>query len=160
MRLILLSVASLLMTHGASASAGTASGSGGLALSALVAINSPALSATDKKVMAALFSGKLTVPFPAGKKISIAADSVTCLAGDVDITRHSCNLVFGKKKITLGGSKAHQLYATLVEVGVPSDGAAGTIYESLEHLNCTVDPNEVKQRDGGGVACHFDTGAP
>jgi hypothetical protein len=40
---------------------------------------------------------------------------------------------------------AHELYATLVETGAPSDGAAGTIHESISHLLCTIDPNAIRQ---------------
>jgi hypothetical protein len=154
-----LAISLLLMTVDAGwAAGGSASGSGALALAALVAANSPVVSSSDKKVLAALFAGNVGVPYPAGKKIAVKADSVTCLAGDVDITRHSCDLMFGKKKITLSGRAAHEIYATLVEVGVPSDGAAGTIYEALSQLNCTIDPNEVEQRDGGGASCQFAPG--
>jgi len=138
--------------------AGQATGHSGLALAALIAANSPTLAASDKSVLAALFDGKLTVSFPAGKKISVQADTITCAAGNVDITYQSCQMAFGKTTVSLSGRKAHEIFATLVEVGVPSDGAAGTIYESLSHLNCTVDPNEVKQSDGSGVDCKFTAG--
>jgi len=57
------------------------------------------------------------------------------------------------------GRKAHELFATIAEVGVPSDGAAGTIYESLSHLACTINPAEIKQKAGGGAECKFDPGA-
>jgi hypothetical protein len=155
----LLAVAPCLGTTPASAAGGSASGSGGLALAALVAANSPTLASQSKKVMAALLDGKLGVAYPAGKKISVVAAGIRCSAGNVDISSHSCTLTFGKKKVTLAGRKAHEIYATLVEVGVPSDGAAGTIYESLTNLNCSVVPSKVKERDGSGVSCKFDSGA-
>ena len=47
----------------------------------------------------------------------------------------------------------------MVEAGVASDGAAGTIHESVSHLLCTIDPNAIKQKDGSGADCKFDTGA-
>jgi hypothetical protein len=155
-----LSLPAVLLVSTALAAPGTASGSGGLALSALVAANSPTVSAGDKKVLAALLAGQANASYPAGKKISIAADSITCAAGNVDITLHSCKLVFGKKTVTLTGRQAHEIYATLVEAEVPSDGALGTIYETLTHLACTVDPGEVKQKAGEGVSCKFETGGP
>jgi hypothetical protein len=157
-RAVLIAMSLLLTIETGWADGSSATGSGALALAALVAANSPAVSANDKKALAALFAGNVGVSYPAGKKIVVKADSITCLAGDVDITRHSCDLVFGKKKITLTGRAAHEIYATLVEVGVPSDGAAGTIYEALSQLNCTIDPNEVKQRAGGGATCQFAPG--
>ena len=40
--------------------------------------------------------------------------------------------------------------------GVPSDGAAGTIYEGLANLKCTLDPQAIKQNDGGGAECSYD----
>jgi hypothetical protein len=143
----------------ARAAGGTASGSSGLALSALVAANSPTLAASDKAVMAALFNAQPGVSYPAGRKIVIAADAITCSAGDVDITRHSCVLQFGSNKITLSGRMAHEIFATLIEVGVAPEGAAGTLYESLTHLSCSVDPNEIEQNTGGGVSCSFDAGS-
>ena len=83
------------------------------------------------------------------------AEAVTCRVSDVDITYHSCELSFGGKKESLTGRKARERYATLVEVGVPSDGAAGSIYEGIANLDCTVDPGAVKQEAGGGAACKF-----
>ncbi|MGB6535100.1 MAG: hypothetical protein WBF58_03970 [Xanthobacteraceae bacterium] len=150
----------MLTVASALAAAGTASGSSGLALSALVAANSPTLAPSDKAAMAALFDGQSGVSYPAGHKIVIAADGITCLAGNVDITRHSCVLQFGSNKITLTGRQAHEIFATLVEVGVTADGALGTIYESLTHLSCTVDPNEVEQNSGEGASCSFVTDGP
>jgi hypothetical protein len=137
-----------------SGSSGTM-GSGALALAALVAANSPSLTSTDKQTMAALFDGQLDQPFPAGKKIIVKADSITCRAGDVDISFQGCGLAFGAQTISLTGRKAHELYATLAEVGVPSDGAAGTIYESLTNLTCAIDLDAIKQRGGGGADCLF-----
>jgi len=36
---------------------------------------------------------------------------------------------------------------------VPSDGAAGSIFEAVSNLGCTIDPGEVKQKGGGGAHC-------
>ena len=36
--------------------------------------------------------------------------------------------------------RLHELFATIAEVGVKPDGAAGTIYEGLSQLACTIDP--------------------
>ena len=143
-----------------SASAATASGSSALALAALVAANSRLLPRQDRSLMARMFAGYLNFRFPANRKITIKADSIVCRASNVDITDRSCELTFGSKKITLNGRKAHEMFATIAEVSVPPDGAAGTIRESLSHLVCTIDPNEVKQKAGGGATCNFDPGAP
>ena len=110
--------------------------------------------------MARMFAGYLNFRFPANRKITIKADSIVCRASNIDITQRSCELTFGAKKVALSGRKAHEMYATIAEVGVPADGAAGTIFESLSHLVCTIDPNEVKQKAGGGATCNFDPGAP
>ena len=143
-----------------SASAATASGSSALALAALVAADSRLLTQQDRSVMARMFAGYLNFRYPANRKITIKADSIVCRASNVDITQRSCELTFGSKKATLSGRKAHELFATIAEVGVPPDAGAGTIRESLSHLVCTVDPNEVKQKAGGGATCNFDPGAP
>ena len=138
----------------------TAAGGSALALAALVAEHSPLLNHHEKRVMARMFDGHLNFTFPANTKISVTADSVVCRASNVDITSRSCELTFGTKKRSLKGGRAHELFATVAEAGVPPDGAAGTIFESLSHLVCTIDPNEIKQRAGGGASCQFDPGAP
>jgi hypothetical protein len=140
-----------------SASAATTSGSTALALAALVGAQSPVLSGHDKSVLARLFDGHTNVPFPANKQISVQVDDIDCSAGDVDVTMHSCTLTFGAKTANLTGRKAHELYATMVEAGVPSEGAAGRVHESLSHLMCTIDPHEIAQQGGGGADCTFDT---
>ncbi len=38
---------------------------------------------------------------------------------------------------------------------MPSDGAAGSIYEAVTKLTCTIDPNEVTQMSGGGAHCNY-----
>jgi len=61
--------------------------------------------------------------------------------------------------VNLKGRRAHELFATIGEVGVPADGAAGTIFEALSYLDCTINPHEIEQRAGGGASCSFDPGA-
>jgi hypothetical protein len=151
---VLICVPLLLFTHPASAA--TALGNSALALSALVAENSPVLTASDKLVLAALFEEQLDVPVPSNGKISVRADSITCSAGDVDISAHACGLVFGKQTLTLKGRKAHELFATIIELGVRPEGAMGRVYDSIAHVNCTIDAKEIEQRDGAGASCSFD----
>ena len=40
-----------------------------------------------------------------------------------------------------------------------ADGAAGTMFEALSHLDCTINPQEIQQKAGGGASCSFDPGA-
>lgn len=147
-------VALPLLLVGKLAWAATAAGHAALALAAVVAEHSPTLSASDKSVIAALFNGH-DGPFPAGQKIAVSADAVTCLAGDVEINLFSCDLTFGQRTITVTGRQGNEIFATLIEAGAPSSGAAGKIYEAVNKLSCTVDPNEIKQNSGGGATCSF-----
>jgi len=101
-----------------------------------------------------LLDGKTDLSFPAGKAITVAAEKVTCRADNVDITSHSCDLTFDGQVVSLEGS-AHELFATLAEIGIQPDGAAGSIFEALSNLKCTIDPNEVKQKSGGGAECQY-----
>jgi hypothetical protein len=132
--------------------AGSVDGNGALALATLVAEHSPNMKAGDKFLLGKFLNGQI---YASKKKIAVAADGVTCKTSDVDITHHSCDLTFGAKKITTHGRKAHELYATLAEVGVPPDGTAGSIFEAVSNLDCTIDPVEVKQKAGGGAHCTF-----
>ena len=136
----------------------TTTGHAGLALAALVAVYSPVLNAPDKLAMERLFDGRQNFPFPAGQTIKIVADKIVCKAGNVDITTQSCALSFGAKTVNVEGRRANELFATMVEADVPSDGAAGTIYEGLTSLACTIDPNEIKQNSGGGASCAYTAG--
>ena len=133
----------------------TIDGSGALALAALVGQNSPLVTPAAKALLTKLLDGETKASFPAGQTIAVKADKLVCKASNVDITLHSCELVFGTRTARLTGRLAHELYATLTEVGVPSDGAAGSIYEALTKLTCTIDPNEVKQMSGGGAHCDY-----
>jgi hypothetical protein len=136
------------------ASAASISGSAALALAAVVASHSPALSPVEKKEIAAIFDSKGEGTYKG--KITVAADKVVCRSSNVDITARSCELTFGKKTQTFMGREANELYATEAMAGIPSDGAAGTIYEGLANLKCTVDPQAIKQNDGGGAECSYD----
>ena len=144
----------LLLAAPSALAADTSNGSA-LALAALVGERSPGLDAQEKDALTHMLDGNLDFAFPADKKITVKADSVVCRAGNVDISLHSCELAFGGRKFTRTGRAAHELYATLLEAGVQSEGAAGTIYAGLSKLVCTVDPNTVKGTAGGGADCTF-----
>jgi len=119
----------------ASAAPGSASGPSGLALAAVIAQHSPAVRAFDKRVIARLFR-----------------------VSNVDITSRSCELNFGARKRTLTGREANEVGATMAAAGIPSEGAAGSSIESVSKLRCTIDPNEIMQKAGGGAQCNFETG--
>ena len=137
----------------------TAIGSTALVLASLVSEQSPLLSLDEKSVLGQMLRPNPNFSYLAERKISVAADSIVCRQSNVDIAARSCELTFGEKKVLVKGRKAHELYATIGEVGVPPDGAAGTIYESLSHLACAIDSGEVKQKTGGGAECKFEPGA-
>ena len=101
-------------------------------------------------------AGMLTdADVPAGTKITVTAGKVACRASNVDITAHSCDLTFGGKTAKLAGRAAHELYATLLEVGVEADPGAGNIWVSVSKLNCAIDVDEVKDKAGGGAKCEY-----
>jgi hypothetical protein len=132
-----------------------ADGSAALALAALAGNVSPLLGEQEKNVLMGLLDGQEKLSFPAGKTITIEATTLTCRASDVDLTSRSCALKFGNQDVALTGRAAHELFATLAEIGVPPDGAAGSIFETVSALRCTVDPDEVKQNAGGGAHCEY-----
>ena len=156
-RLALLTL--LLLMVGGTASAASVSGNGALALAALVAEPSPLVPTGKKAVMARLLNGILTFAFPTNQTISVKADKIVCRASNVDISSHSCALTFGANTVNLKGRRAHEVFATVGEVGVPPDAAAGTMFEALPHLDCTINPHEIQQKAGGGASCSFDPGA-
>ena len=147
-----------LLLAGHPAFAANTSGNGALALAALVGPHSPTLTLQQKTALLKMIDGNLNFPFPPGQKIDVKADKVTCRASNVDISAHSCELTFGATTRKLSGRFAHELYATLIENGVPSDGAAGSMFESVTALSCTIDPSVVKQKAGGGADCTFTPG--
>jgi hypothetical protein len=125
-----------------------------LAFAALVAENS-SLPAQDKAILAAFLAGNAHVSLGATQKITVTADRIVCKASNVDLTYHSCTLTFGKKNVSLSGRKAHELYATMIELGVQTEGAAGSIYAGLSQLACTIDAKEIESADGGGATCSY-----
>jgi hypothetical protein len=140
----------------ACADQGSTSGSTALALAGVVASKSPLLTSAEKKAMAMLFAANSDIPY--NKPILVTADRIVCRTSNVDITVRSCELTFGKKVKTVNGSTANEVFATEALAGVPPDGAAGSNFESLSKLNCTIDPNAIRQKDGSGATCTFETG--
>jgi len=148
-----------LLTAGASAASAapaTASGPAALALAGVVALYSPLLTADEREAVSAFFVGQSGVRY--AKKISVTADKIVCRVSNVDITARSCELTFKGAKQTITGRRASEIFATEAMAGIPPNGAAGSVFESLSKLTCTLDPAEIKQKAGGGASCSFETG--
>jgi hypothetical protein len=141
----------------ASAASVTASGSSALALAALIAPYSSLLP-YDKRAIRRLFSGNNDIGFAPTGKISVTADSVVCRVSNVDITARSCDLTFKNHKRTLTAHEANELLGALTVAGVAAEGSAGSMNEAITKLECAVDPNRVKQKDGSGADCTFEIG--
>lgn len=132
------------------------SGSTALALAGVIAPLSPLLSGAEKKAVAMLFAANADIPYK--KPIMVTADKIVCRTGNLDITVRNCEVTFGKKVKTVNGSTANEIFATEALSGIPSDGAAGSNFESLGQLSCTIDPNAIRQKDGSGADCTFQPG--
>jgi hypothetical protein len=152
----ILACAAAFLALPAAADGSGSSGAGALALAALIGLESPTLSAVDKQELGDMLNGDLS--FAGNASINVAADSASCRQSDVDISHHDCTLKFGGSTKSLTGRAAHELFATLIENGVPSDGAAGSMYEAVSHLSCAIKPSEAKQRAGGGASCAWAPG--
>lgn len=144
--------------HAASAAPGSATGPSALALAAAIAPHSPAVRPFDKRVIARLFRGNTRFGYTPDTKISVDVDSLICRVSNVDITSRRCDLTFGSRKRELTGREANEIAATAAVAGVPSEGAAGSTIESVTKLTCTIDPNEIMKKAGGGAECSFQTG--
>jgi hypothetical protein len=156
-RLVVLGVLlALWQTASVSAAPVTVTGPTALALASVVAQHSPLLSADERGVMARLFEGDSEV-VPIKKLLSVTADSVLCRVSNVDIRWRHCELAFRTGKLTLRGREANEMSATLAAAGVPVEGAAGSMIESVSQLECTIDSNEIRQMAGTGAKCTFDT---
>jgi len=136
----------------------TASGPTALALAAVLAQQSPQIPPFNKRVIARLFHGNTNFGFVPNTKISVDADSVVCTTSNVDITMRGCELTFAHGKRALTGPQANEISATALAAGATSEGAAGSIDENLSKLVCTLDPNEIMKKAGGGAQCTFETG--
>jgi hypothetical protein len=140
----------------AQAAPATVNGPGALALAGVVALYSPLLSGDERETAAALFVGEKDVRY--ARKITIIADKIACRVSNVDIAARSCELTFNGKKQILTGRRASEIFATEAMAGVPPDGAAGSVFAGLSNLSCTLDPKAIKQKDGSGASCTFETG--
>lgn len=159
MRMLHLAAAAGVGLAAGSAPAASVGSHTALALGAIVGGASPMVWLTDRAALAVLVDGKPTKTAK-WRKIVVKSDAVVCRAGNVDITTFRCDLTFGAKKVSLQGRHAHELFATILEAGMPGEGAAGTIYEALHNLTCTIDPPTIAGNSGAGADCTFDPGPP
>lgn len=159
-------VASLLaLGHGvpaASAAPGTVSGSPALALAGVLAPQSPALSSADRRNMGLLFAG-FPITARADHKFSVAARSIDCRISTTDIAVRTCDISFEDRRhpprrLSWRGRAANELFATLTTARIAPEGDAAPTSFKLNNLVCTVDPNEIRRRTGGGADCTFETG--
>ena len=113
-------------------------------------------------MIARLFRGNTNFVFTPNTKIPVVADSIVCKSSNVDITMRDCELIFSKGNKTwnrsLSGPQANEIIATAIAAGATSEGAAGSIIENISKLDCTIDPNEIMKKAGGGSQCTFETG--
>jgi hypothetical protein len=144
-----------LLMAGQPAIAENASGSSALALASLIGARSPFLSAEEKRIIESLFDNHFEGMSPSLKEISVEADTVVCRASNVDITSRSCSLIFDGRSVRVTGRAAHELSATLREVGAVSEGAAGSIFVSVSRPSCTIDLHAIAQKSGSGAYCTF-----
>lgn len=130
-------------------------GYGALALASVLALHDPLLTAANKALLAQYLDGHPGAPHPAGLVIHLNTGAIACRAGDVDLAMHECTIHYGLHTLTLTGRSAHELYATMAEAGIPSDGAAGSIFEGVNDLHCTINADEIKDQSGGGAHCTY-----
>jgi hypothetical protein len=148
-------LATALMFSGiTSAHAGSVTGQAALALAGVVAPASHLLSMAEKEAVATLFAANSAIAYK--RKIVVTADKIVCRVSNVDITARSCELTFGKTVKTINGRPANEMFATAAMAGIASDGAAGSIFESLSRLSCTLDPQVIKDKAGAGAECSFE----
>jgi hypothetical protein len=140
------------------ASAASTGGPYALALAGVVAERDPFLSGIDRHQVAALFGGNERAYYPARRRIVVRADHIVCRVSNVQITARSCQLTFRGRVANLSGAAANAVFATLAAAGVPGDGAAGSIFEAVHGLACTLSPSVIKQNGGGGASCNYTVG--
>lgn len=137
------------------AQAAEVGGQAALALASVVALYAP-IPAANKKAVASFFKGDTNFPF--NGKITVTADKIECRTSNVDVTARSCDIDFKIARRTLKGREANELYATQAMAGIAAGAAAGSNYESLTKLACTLDPAKLRDKAGEGATCSYETG--
>jgi hypothetical protein len=151
-------ITALLSLAAPAAFGASAGGPSALALAAAIGDRDPRLTAVQRLALARLFAGQVNFDFPAGEKIVVRADKIVCRVSNVVIADRNCELTFGLQVVSLAGRVANELYDAIAVAGVASDGAAGSIFEALHGLECTVQPGLIKQKSGAGADCTFTAG--
>jgi hypothetical protein len=146
-------LASGLMLAGA-AHAGTMNGGPALSFAALVGQYSPTLTAARKHILNKFLSGQTSFS-SSNATFSFKITEVHCQLGDVDLTKHSCQITYGAAVTTLKGEEGANILANMALAGVMGDGAAGTIHYDVKTVTCTIKVGEIKSPDGGGASCTF-----
>jgi hypothetical protein len=140
-----------------SAAPATITGPTALAVAAVVAQYSPVLNPGERKIIAGLFDGNTRMSYPI-RTLSVGADTVMCRVSNVAIADRSCEIVFKKGKRSLKGRAANEVFATLSLAGVAAEGAAGSMIENVSKLSCTLDLGKIRQNDGSGADCSWESG--
>ena len=147
---IVAAVLALTVLPGA-ACAGETTGGAALMLAALVGKTAPGLDGARKATLAALMDGRAV----AAGALTVTAERVMCRASNVDIAAHACDLTFAGRAVTFSGRRAHELFATMLEAGAAPEGAAGSTYVEVKHLDCALDTSAIAERGGGGASCRW-----
>ncbi len=141
-------------TSASAAHAEERGGAAALAFAALVAQHSPQVSPEEKAMLTGYLDGRAAAPARV-RSIRVDATRVACRAGNVDFTAYSCDLTFGTATTSIRGRQAHEIFATLTELGVQSEGAAGSFHIGISNLQCLIDPAAIADHAGGGALCRF-----
>jgi hypothetical protein len=140
-----------------SAAPATIAGPTALAVAAVVAQYSPVLNPGERKVIAGLFDGNTRMSYPI-RTLSVGADTAMCRVSNVAIADRGCEIAFKKGKRSLKGRAANEVFATLSSAGVTAEGAAGSMIENVSKLSCTLDLGKIRQNDGSGAECSWESG--
>lgn len=137
-------------TPASAANGGVSQGSGSLMLASLIAPYEPSLDGKRRAALTALGDNGASI----FERIELNAANVSCRTSNVAIGAYGCDLKFANGATTaLKGRKAHELYATMLENGVPVEGAAGSMQTQINELKCVIEPRVLAQNSGGGAYC-------
>ena len=154
--LAIAAVLSQALVPAASAAPASTSGTAAFAVAAVLNSHWSVVGPFERRAIARLFRGSTAI-FPPNRKISIVVDSIMCRVSNVDLTARSCDVMLRGGKRSLTGRDANELYATLANAGIMPEGAAGSMIVSITKLDCTIDPSMIKQKDGSGAECKYET---
>lgn len=132
------------------ATGGVSQGSAALMLASLIAPYEPSLDGKRRAALAVLGDNGASI----FERIELNAANVSCRTSNVAIGAYGCDMKFANGATTaLKGRKAHELYATMLENGVPVEGAAGSLQAQINELKCVIEPRVLAQNAGGGAYC-------